>query len=126
MEFNFQGRHCPRKKIFFRENRGSGGGTTRLSLDRSTVRKVNLQPKYLKCNGIKDTCSLTNKQKTKKKKKKKKNIFTFRLLNKMSFQNKTLKCLPCLLVTLCHMTLFAIQQLVVNINANILFNKVFN
>ena len=57
----------------------------------------------------------------------KKNIFTFRRLNKMAVQNKTMKCLSCLLVTLCHATLFAIKQLVVysecNTNANILFNK---
>ena len=38
------------------------GGTTRLSLDRTTVRKENLWPKYLKRKGIKDTCSLTDKQ----------------------------------------------------------------
>ena len=39
---------------FFRENHG-GGGITRLSLDRSTMRKENLWPKYLKRMGIKDT-----------------------------------------------------------------------
>ena len=63
-DFNFRGRQCPRKiiSILFRENRRVGGGTTRLSLDRSTVRKENLQPKYLRRNGIKDTCSLTDKQ----------------------------------------------------------------
>ena len=37
-------------------------GTTRLSLDRSTVRKENLRPKYLKRKGIKHTCSLIDKQ----------------------------------------------------------------
>ena len=45
----------------------------------------------------------------------------------MAVQNKTMKCLSCLLVKLCHTTLFAIKQLVVysvcNINANILFNN---
>ena len=96
------------------------GGTTRLSLDRTTVRKENLWPKYLKRKGIKDSCSLTDKQT-------KKNIFIFRRLNKMTVQNKTMKCMSCLLVTLCHTTLCAIKQLVVysecNINANILFNK---
>ena len=62
--FNFRGRQCPRKitLILFRKNHRVGGGTTQLSLDRSTVRKENLRPKYLKCNGIKDTCSLTDKQ----------------------------------------------------------------
>ena len=38
------------------------GGTIPLSVDRSTVRKKNLRTKYLKYNGIKDTCSLTDKQ----------------------------------------------------------------
>ena len=105
--------------ILFRKN-CRVGGTTWLSLNRSTVQKENLQPKCLKRNGIKDTCSLTEKQK-------KKSIFTFRRLNKMTVQNRTMKCLSCLLITLCHTTLFAIKQLVVysecNINANILINE---
>ena len=62
-DFNFRGRQRPRKiiSILLHENR-KNGGTTRLSLYRSTVRKENLQPKYLKRKGIKDTCSLTDKQ----------------------------------------------------------------
>ena len=47
--------------ILFLENRRVGD-TTRLFLDRSTVRKENLRSKYLKRKGIKDTCSLTDKQ----------------------------------------------------------------
>ena len=59
--FNFRGRQRPRKINFtlFREDH-RGGGITRLSLDRSTVRKENLRPKYLKRKGIKNTCSLTD------------------------------------------------------------------
>ena len=38
--------------VLFREN-DRGGDITRLSLDRSTVRKENLRPKYLKRKGIK-------------------------------------------------------------------------
>ena len=62
-DFNFRGRQCQRKLILilFRKNRRVDG-TTRLSLDWSIVRKENLRPKYLKRNGIKDTCSLTDKQ----------------------------------------------------------------
>ena len=81
--------------------------STRLSLDRSTVQKENLQQKYLKRKGIKDTCSLTyktkqiqkkkqKKNKTKQKKQKKnnkKNILTYRRLNKITVQSKTMKCL---------------------------------
>ena len=64
-DFNFRGRQRPRKiiSILFRETHI---GITQLSLDRSTVRKENLRPKYLKRKGIKDTCSLAdtkNKQK---------------------------------------------------------------
>ena len=60
MDFNFRGLQRPQiiVLILFCENRRVGG-TTRLSLDRSTVRKENLWPQYLKRNGIKDTCSLT-------------------------------------------------------------------
>ena len=49
-DFNFRGRQRPRKiiSILFREN-SRVGGTTRLSLYRTTVRKEN-QPKYLKHN----------------------------------------------------------------------------
>ena len=65
-----------------------GGGITQLSLDRSTVRKENLWPKYLKRKGIKDTCSLADTKKTNKK-----NIFTYRRLNKITVQSKTMKCL---------------------------------
>ena len=59
--FNLRGQQHPRKiiLILFRENRRVGG-TTWLSLDRSTVLKENLRPKYLKHN--EDTCSLTGKQ----------------------------------------------------------------
>ena len=89
---------------------------TRLPLDRSTVRKENLWPNYLERNGIKD--NLQSDRQTNKK-----NIFTFRRLNKMTVENKTMKCLSCLLVT----TLFAIKQHKVysecNINTNSLFNK---
>ena len=63
-DFYFRGRQHPRKIIFiiiFHENRRVGG-TTGLSLDRSTVRKENLQTKYLQCKGIKGTCILTYKQ----------------------------------------------------------------
>ena len=67
MAIIFRGRQRPQKifSVLFREN-NRGGDITRLSLDRSTVRKENLQPKYLKRKGIKDTCSLAdtkNKQK---------------------------------------------------------------
>ena len=53
----FRGWQRPRKiiLILFRKN-GRVGGTTRLSLDISTVRKENFRPKYLKRKGIKDTC----------------------------------------------------------------------
>ena len=71
--------------ILFRENRG-GGGITQLSLDRPTVRKENLQPKYLKRKGIKDTCSLTYK-------KQQQNRLTYRRLNKITVQGKTIKYL---------------------------------
>ena len=113
-EFNFRGRQRPQKiiSILFHENRRVGC-TARLSLDRSTVRKE----KYLKPNGIEDTCSLTNKQ-TKR---------TYLHSDGCIKQNKTMECMSCLLVTLCQTTLFAIKQLMVysecNINANILFNK---
>ena len=99
-DFNYCGRQHPRKISFFHENRILGG-TTWLSLDRPIVWKENLWPEYLKRKGIKHTCSLTDKQ-TKS-----------RRLNKMTVQNKTMKCPSCSLVTLCHMTLFAIKQLVV-------------
>ena len=61
-DFNFRGRQCPRKiiLILFHENRRVGG-ITRLPLNRSPVRKENLQPTYLKRKGIKNTCSLTVK-----------------------------------------------------------------
>ena len=61
--FNFCGRKRPRKiiSIFTRKN-CRVGDSTRLSLDRSTVRKQNLRPKYLNRKVIKDTCSLTDKQ----------------------------------------------------------------
>ena len=52
--------------VLFREN-DRGGDITRLSLDRSTVRKENLRPKYLKRKGIKDTCSLADTKKNKQK-----------------------------------------------------------
>ena len=66
-DFDFCGRQNLRKIILvlFRKNY-RWGDITRLSLDRSTVRKENLWPKYLKRKGIKDTCSLAdtkNKQK---------------------------------------------------------------
>ena len=63
-DFNFHGRQRPLKiiLILFRENH-TGGGITQLSLDRSTVRKENLQPEYLKYKGIKDTCSLADTKK---------------------------------------------------------------
>ena len=62
-DFNVHGRQRPRKiiSILFRENHRVGG-TTPISLDRSTMRKENLRPKYLKRKGIKDTCILTDKQ----------------------------------------------------------------
>ena len=118
MDFNFCSWQHPRKTILilFCENRRVGG-TTRLFLDISTVRKENLRPKYLKPKGIKGTCSLTDKQRNKN------NIFTFRWLNKMTVQNKTMKCLSCLLVMLCHTTLFFMVYSECNINTNILFNK---
>ena len=58
-DFNFRGRQRPRKiiSILFCENLRVGG-TTRLSLDRSTVRKE----KYLERNGLEETYSLTDKQ----------------------------------------------------------------
>ena len=62
-DFNFRGWQRQRKilSILFRENRRVGG-TTGLSLDRSTVGKENLRPKYLERKGIKHTCSVTEKQ----------------------------------------------------------------
>ena len=57
-DFNFRSRQCPRKIISLLFSKKHGvDGTTRLSLDRSTVR-----PKYLKRKWIKDSCSLTDKQ----------------------------------------------------------------
>ena len=117
-DFNFRGLWTI-ILILFRENRRVYG-TTRLSLNRSTVQKENLWPKYLKCNGIKDTCSLTDKQT-------KRTYLQIRRLNKMTVQNKTMESLSCLLFPLCHTTLFAIKLFVVysecNIIANIIFNK---
>ena len=129
-DFNFRGRQRPRKiiSILFRKNRRVGG-TTRLCLDRSTVRKENLRPKYLKRTGIKDTCSRTDKQ-TK---------ITYLHSDgwiKWLFRTKQWNvCLACLLLKLwmlCHTQLclkvtilFAVKQLVVyecNINANNIFN----
>ena len=62
-EFNFRGRQRPRKiiSILFRENLRVGG-ITQISLDRLTVRKKISGQSNLKRNGIKDTCSLTDKQ----------------------------------------------------------------
>ena len=68
--------------ILFRKNHRVGG-TTRLSCDRLTMRKENIQPKYLKRKGIKDTFSLTDKQQQQQRN----NIFTLRHLNKMTVQN---------------------------------------
>ena len=125
-DFNFRGRQCPRKiiSILFHKIRRVGG-TTRLPLNRSTVRKENLRLKYLKCTGIKDTCSQTDKQT--------KIIYLhsdgwIKWLFRTKQWNVCLACLLLELWKLCHMTLFAIKQLVVysecNINdANILFNK---
>ena len=87
--------------ILFRENRRVGG-TTRLSLYRTTVRKENLRPKVSETQRIKRY--LQSDRQTNKN-----NIFTFRRLKTMTVQNKTMKCLSCLLVTLCHTTLFAIK-----------------
>ena len=109
--------------VLFRENHRVGG-TTWLSLDRSTVWEENLRPKYLKRKGIKDTCSLTDKQT--------KIIYSHSYdWIKWLFRTKQWNvCLACLLLELwklCYTTLFATKQLVVysecNINANILFNK---
>ena len=118
MDFNFRSRQCPRKliSIFVCENRRADGGTTRLSLNRSNVRKKSLAK-------VSETQQNERYMQSDRQKKNKKNIFTFRRLNKILFQNKTMKCVSCLLVTLCHTTLFAIKQLEVNINANILFSK---
>ena len=51
VDFNFRGKQHPQKmiSIFVRENRRVVD-TTRLSRYRTTVRKENLQPKYLKRN----------------------------------------------------------------------------
>ena len=95
----FFGWLCSRKRIKIMRV----GGTTRLSLNRSTVRKENLWPKYLT---ERNKRYLQSDRHTNKK-----NIFTFRLLNKMTVQNKTMKCLSCLFVMLCHTTLFAIKNL---------------
>ena len=59
----FRGRQRPRKiiSILFRENLRVGG-ITRFSLNRLTVRKKISGQSNLKRNGIKDTCSLTDKQ----------------------------------------------------------------
>ena len=118
-DFNFRGQQCPRKiiLILFRENRRvGGGGTTRLSLDRSTVRKENLQTKYLKHNEIEDTCSLTDKQT------KPTYLHSDGWIKWLSRRKQWNVCLACLLrCVIWHF--FAIKQLVVNINANILFNK---
>ena len=117
-DFNFRGQQCPRKiiLILFRKN-GRMSGTTLLSLNRSTVRKENLRPKYLKRKGIKDTSSLTYKQ-------------TEDSWIKWLFRTKQWSvCISCFLLELWmlyHTTLFAIKQLVVysefNVDANILFN----
>ena len=64
-DFNFCGLQHPWKIILIlprKSKSGCRGSKTRLSLDRSTVPKENLRPKYLKCMGMKDTCSLTDKQ----------------------------------------------------------------
>ena len=85
-------------------------------LDRSTLRKENFRPKYLKRNGINDICtgSLTDKQ-TKR---------TY--LHSDGWMFRTKQWNVCL-VTLCLTTLFAIKQHMVYseciINANILFSK---
>ena len=69
------------------------GGTTRLSLAISTVLKERKSPaKVSETQGTKRY--LQSDRHTNKK-----NIFTFRPLNEMSVQNKTMKCLSCLLVT---------------------------
>ena len=126
-DFNFRGRQLPRKRkiilILFGENHRVGG-TARISLDRSTVRKENLRPKYLKLKWIKDTCILTGKQA-------KRTYLHSDGWIKWLFRTKQWNvCLACLLLELwklCHTTLFAIKQLVMysecNRNANILFNK---
>ena len=73
------------------------------SLDKSKVRKENLWPKYLEQNGIKDY--LQSDRQTNKN-----NILTFRRLNTMTVQYKTMKCLvllACYVVsydTFCHKT----------------------
>ena len=59
----------------FREN-CRVGGSTRRSLDRSTMRKENLRPKYLKRKGMKKYLQYDGQRN-------KKNIFLFRRLNKM-------------------------------------------
>ena len=63
MGINFCGRQHLRIiiSILFCENYRVGG-IAQISFDRSTVQKENLQPKYLKHKGIKDTCILTDKQ----------------------------------------------------------------
>ena len=109
-DFNFRGRQRPRKRkmisILFRENHRVGG-TARISLDRSTVWKENLRPKYLKCNGIKDTCILTDKQA-------KRTYLHSDGWIKWLFGTKQWNvCLACLLLELwkfCHTTLFAIKK----------------
>ena len=121
MYFNFRRRQRPQKIVssLFRENRRAGA-TTRLSLDRSTMRKENHRPKYWKRKEIKDTCSLTDKQAK----------LTYLHSDgwiKWLLRTKQWNVCPACLLLLCHTTLFAIKQLVVysesNISANIIFSK---
>ena len=121
-DFNFRGRQRPRKmiSILFHENHRVGG-TARISLDRSTVRKENLRPKYLKRKGIKDTCILTDKQA-------KRTYIHSEGWIKWLFRTKQWNvCLVTWTLKVVSYDTFAIKQLVVysecNINANILFNK---
>ena len=122
-DFNFRGQQRPRKIISILPCENCRvGGTTRHSLDRSTGRKENLRPKYLKHKKMKDTCSLTDKQT-------KRAYLHSDGWIKWLFRTKQWNvCLACLLLELwklCHTTLFAIKLFVVcsecNINANILF-----
>ena len=123
-DFNFLGQQCPWKimLVLFCEKRRVDGTTLTFPRQINCAERISGQSIWNRGN---KRYLPSDRQRNKK------NIFTFRRLNKMTVQNKTMKCLSCLLVTwtqkLCHTIHFAIKQLVVyyecNINANILFNK---
>ena len=115
-DFNFRGRQRPRKliSILFRENHRVGG-RARISLDRSTVRKENLRPKYLKRKEINDTCILTDKQA------KRTYLHSDGWIKWLFRTNQWNVCLACLLLELwklCYTTLFTIKQFVVHSECN--------